>query len=75
MKQNKNCYDDVVNWAKKHKIHVSDDYVIIARYNHTTQNLSCRLSINEIKEVINDRIANDINYLEQIKKEAEKKTV
>lgn len=73
MRQNKNCYDDVVNWAKKQKIHVSDDYVIIARYNHTTQNLSCRLSISEIKEVINDRIANDINYLVQIKKEAEKK--
>lgn len=39
MKQNKNCYDDVKSWAKKHKIHVGDDYVIIARYNHTTQNL------------------------------------
>jgi radical SAM protein with 4Fe4S-binding SPASM domain len=73
MKQNKNCYKDIVNWAKKHKIHVGDDYVIIARYNHTTQNLSCRLSINEIKEVINDIIANDIKYLEQMDREAEEK--
>ena len=59
MKQNKNCYNDVINWAKKHNIHVGDDYVIIARYNHTTQNLSSRLSINDIKEVINEKIAND----------------
>lgn len=73
MKQNKNCYDDVKNWAKKHKIHVGDDYVIIARYNHTTQNLSNRLSINEIKEVINDIVVNDTRYLEQMEREAEKK--
>lgn len=73
MKQNKNCYDDVIKWGKKHKIHVGDDYVIIARYNHTTQNLSCRLSINEIKEEINDKVANDPKYLEQMEREAEKK--
>jgi radical SAM protein with 4Fe4S-binding SPASM domain len=73
MKQNKNCYKDVIEWAKKHKIHVGDDYIIIARYNHTKQNLSCRLSINEIKEVINDKIANDSKYLEQMEMEVEKK--
>jgi len=73
MKQNKNSYDDVIKWAEKHKIHVGDDYGIIARYNHTTQNLSCRLSINEIKEVINCKVANDTKYLEQMEMEAEKK--
>ena len=73
MKQNKNCYSEVIKWAKNHKIHVGDDYNIIARYNHTTKNLSCRLSIKEIKEVIGDKVANDVNYLGQIEKEAEKK--
>ena len=73
MKQNKNCYDSVKIWAKKHKIHVGDDYVIIARYNHTTQNLSNRLSINEIKEVINDIIMDDTGYLDQMEREAEEK--
>jgi radical SAM protein with 4Fe4S-binding SPASM domain len=73
MKQNKNCYNEVIKWAEKHKIHVGDDYGIIARYNHTTQNLNCRLSLNEIKEVIDDKVANDSKYLEQIEKEAEKK--
>jgi radical SAM protein with 4Fe4S-binding SPASM domain len=73
LKQNKNCYDEVIKWAKKHKIHVGDDYVIIARYNHSTQNLSCRLSINEINEVINHIVMNDTKYLEQMEKAAEKK--
>jgi radical SAM protein with 4Fe4S-binding SPASM domain len=73
IKQNKNCYNEVIKWAEKHKIHVGDDYGIIARYNHTTQNLNCRLSINEIKEVIDDKVANDSKYLEQIEIEAEKK--
>lgn len=73
LKQNKNCYNDVIKWAEKHKIHVGEDYGIIARYNHTIQNLSCRLSINEIKEVIDDKVANDSKYIEKIEMEAEKK--
>ncbi|MBN1180810.1 MAG: radical SAM protein [Bacteroidales bacterium] len=73
LKQNKYCYDDVIKWAEKHKIHVGDDYVIIARYNHTTQNLSCRLSINEIKEMINDKVTHDSKYMEQIEMAAVKK--
>lgn len=73
LKQNKNCYDEVIKWAEKHKIHVGDDYGIIASYDHTTQNLSCRLSINEIEEVINNKVANDAKYLEQIETEVEKK--
>jgi len=73
MKQNMCTYVDVHKWANKHKIHVGDDYGLIARYNHTTQNLSCRLSINEINEVVNNKIANDSRYLEQMKVEVEKK--
>ncbi|MGB4590012.1 MAG: radical SAM protein, partial [Clostridiaceae bacterium] len=73
MKQNMNCYNDVKDWAKKHNVHVGDDYVIIARYNHTTQNLNCRLSISDVKEVINSIVLNDTGYIEQMEKEAEKK--
>jgi radical SAM protein with 4Fe4S-binding SPASM domain len=73
LKQNKDCYNDVKNWAKKYKIHVGADYGIIASYNHSTQNLSNRLSIHEIKEVINDIIVSDTKYLEQMEREAEKK--
>ena len=73
LKQNKNCYEDVIRWAEKHNIHVGEDYAIIARYNHTIQNLSCRLSINEVKEIISDKAKNDKKYLEQIEMAAEKK--
>lgn len=73
MKQNSHCYEDVIKWAEMHKIHVGDDYGIIASYNHTTQNLSCRLSINEIEGLIKDKVANDSKYIEQIEIEAEKK--
>lgn len=73
MKQNKNSYQEVIKWAEKHKIHTGDDYGLIAGYNHTTQNLNCRLSINEVKKVIIDKIENDVNYLEQMELAAEKK--
>lgn len=73
MKQNKNCYEEVLNWAKEHKIHVGDDYGIIGRYDHTTQNLNCRLSINEIKDLIENKVSKDSKYIEQIEIEAEKK--
>jgi len=73
MKQNRNCSDDVVKWAGKHNIHVGDDYVIIGRYNHTTQNLNSRLSLDEVKEVIKDKVAKDVRYIKQMEMEAEKK--
>ena len=73
LKQNKNCYDEVIKWAEAHNIYVGDDYVVIARYDHTTQNLSCRLSINDIEELINNRIANNDKYYQKMKAEVEKK--
>jgi radical SAM protein with 4Fe4S-binding SPASM domain len=73
MKQNKNCYGDVKNWAKGYKFNVGDDYVIIAKYNHTTQNLRSRLSTNEVKEIIKGIAVNDIKYMEQMEKESENK--
>ncbi len=73
MKQNKNCYGDVKNWARTHNVQVRDDYVIIAQYNHTTQNLSNRLSIDEIKEVIKEIVVNDTSYWERAERDAESK--
>ena len=73
MKQNKNNYNDVKEWAKKHNIHVGDDYTIIAKYDHTTQNLSNRLSIDEVEELINNIVDTDIKYVEKIEEEIERK--
>jgi radical SAM protein with 4Fe4S-binding SPASM domain len=69
MKQNKDCYGDVLKWAENHNIHVGNDYVMIARYDHTTQNLNNRLSLDEIKKVINDAIMKDTKYLVQMENE------
>lgn len=73
LKENKNCYIDVVNWAKDHKILVGNDYVILAKYNHETDNLIHRLSINDVKDVISNTIKNDTEYAVQMESEAEKK--
>ncbi|MGL1891993.1 MAG: radical SAM protein [Spirochaetaceae bacterium] len=73
LKQNKNCYDNVRMWAQKHKIHVGADFVIFGKYDNNTENLSNRLSIDEIGEVITEISNKDINYLDQLKKEAEEK--
>nr|VFK28954.1 MAG: Radical SAM superfamily enzyme, MoaA/NifB/PqqE/SkfB family [Candidatus Kentron sp. MB] len=73
IKQNKNCYQDVVNWAKERKIQVGYDHVVLAEYNHSTQNLSCRLSIEEVGDVIRERISKDAKYLQQMEEEACKK--
>ncbi|MCH4895854.1 radical SAM protein [Marinilabiliaceae bacterium JC040] len=74
IKQNKDCYNDVVNWANNQGVYAGDDYIIIARYNHTTQNLNCRLSIKEIEDIIIEKSIKDTNYISNIKAEAEQNT-
>lgn len=76
MKQNRHCYTDVIEWARKHRIHAGTDYAIIAGYDHTAQNLNCRLSIDEIRGVVNSKIADNVEYLEQMEMAAiEKKNI
>jgi radical SAM protein with 4Fe4S-binding SPASM domain len=67
MKQNKKCYVDVINWAKMLKIRAISDYIMMAKYDHTTQNLDNRLSLDEVGKVINDIIENDTEYQKQMK--------
>ena len=66
MKQNKNCYVDVLNWAHDHKVRAITDYIMMARYDYTTGNLDNRLSLEEVGTVINDIIANDGEYQEEM---------
>jgi radical SAM protein with 4Fe4S-binding SPASM domain len=73
MRQNINSYKDVLDWGKEHNISVSSDYVIIARYNHTTGNLNNRLFIKDVKELIKQKIDNDTQYLEQIELETQRR--
>ena len=66
MKQNKNDFVDVLNWANKHKINTTTDYLMMARYDHSTSNLDNRLSLNEVENIINTIIENDKDYQNQI---------
>jgi MoaA/NifB/PqqE/SkfB family radical SAM enzyme len=66
MKQNKDDYVDVSNWANEHKVRATTDYIMMARYDNTTGNLENRLSLDEVKKIINGIINNDTKYQEEI---------
>lgn len=52
MKQNKTSYKSVEKWGNEHGVQVNADYVIIGGYNHTKENLDCRLSPTDIKVLL-----------------------
>ena len=66
MKQNRDCYVDVLNWAHEHKCRAVSDYIMMARYDNTTGNLDNRLSLEEVEKTINDIIANDRDYQDEL---------
>jgi radical SAM protein with 4Fe4S-binding SPASM domain len=73
IKQNIACYNDVIDWGKSHNISVGSDYVIIAKHDHTTQNLNSRISLEDVAKVVNRNIIYDPTYLTLMEKEAEEK--
>jgi radical SAM protein with 4Fe4S-binding SPASM domain len=66
MKQNKNCYVDVLEWAHDHKIKTSTDYIMMARCDHTDSNLDNRLPIEDVENVISGIIARDKDYQREV---------
>jgi radical SAM protein with 4Fe4S-binding SPASM domain len=66
MKQNKKSYVDVAQWAEEHKVRAVTDYIMMARYDHTTGNLDNRLSLDEVGDIINDIIENDPDYKKRL---------
>ena len=66
MKQNKNCYVDVMKWARDHKCRATTDYIMMARFDGVTDNLDNRLSVGETEKIINDIIENDPDYQNEI---------
>ena len=73
LRQNRKYFDEVVEWGRKYNIHVSDDYVVIGSYDCINKNLTCRLSINEIKNLIDHKISHNKKYLQKIEEEAAKR--
>ena len=66
MKQNKNCFTDVLRWARAHKVKAETDYIMMARYDHTSDNLDNRLDLNEVVSVITDIIDYDTSYRKEL---------
>lgn len=62
MKGNKDDYGDVLRWCHEHKIRAQTDYIMMAKYNHETENLENRLSVDECGKVITDIMADDLEY-------------
>ncbi|MBJ9865024.1 radical SAM protein [Citrobacter sp. CtB7.12] len=67
MKQNKNCYHDVIEWAKTYGVAVSYDYALIAEYDHSNKIICNRLSLNEVSKIIKDKHSDDKAYLDKLK--------
>ena len=66
MKENKDDFREVLEWAKEHKIRAFTDYSIMAEYDHNTANLSHRLSPEECGKVIADILQGDKEYQNEI---------
>lgn len=73
MKQNMGTYQDVFDWGKQHNIRVNGDYVIIGQYDHSSQNLSCRMPIADVRKIAYQMAESDPQYLKGLREEYEKK--
>ena len=66
MKQNKDCYADVLKWAHDHKCRAHTDFLMMGRYDNTTDNLDNRLSLEETEKLLQVIVHNDTEYQEGI---------
>ena len=60
MKQNKDSFFEVIQWGQNHKCTVNTDYLMMARLDHSTDNLIHRLSPEDMDSVIRNFMKNDV---------------
>jgi len=68
MKQNKNCFADVLKWAHEHKVSAETDFIMMACYNNDKSNLVNRLDLNEVEEIIKNVVEFNPVYQQEILK-------
>lgn len=61
MKQNKMYFGDVLRFAKSLNIEADADYILYGCFDHSNSNLSCRLSTEEIKDVVTEKYLSSSN--------------
>ena len=64
MKQNKDCYQDVLDWAKSLNIEASSDYMLFGCFDGFGKNLQCRLELSEVEEIIRNEKQNEAQVKE-----------
>ena len=69
LKNNVNSYQEVKEWATKLNISIGVDYSIIAQYNHNKDNINCRLSTEELQNVISEQFRSDSSVRDEFEKE------
>lgn len=62
MKQNKNVYGAVLQFARSMNIEADADYSLFGSYDNSCDNLSCRLSVNEIRNIIDTDVFTGHNF-------------
>ena len=62
MKGNKDDFKEVLAWCHEHKIRAQTDYIMMAQYNHETENLANRLTVEEAGNVIKSIMEGDEEY-------------
>lgn len=67
MKQNKDNFYEVINWGQEHKCAVITDYLIMARYDGSIDNLKHRITNDDIADVIKHILENDAIFQEKTK--------
>lgn len=67
MAQNKDSYRSVAKWASEHGIRAYTDCILMARYDHSTDNLENRITLLDMEKVFNDIIDCDLSYKNLIK--------
>lgn len=62
MKQNKNSYREVLNWAKSLNIEASGDYMLFGCFDGSCKNLQCRLDLSEIETLLKGNQSENISF-------------
>jgi radical SAM protein with 4Fe4S-binding SPASM domain len=69
MKGNKHCYKDVIRWGEQQGVQVRTDFMLFGCTDFDQTNLSNRLSIEDVEDLIQDAIKYDSTYRAKVEKE------
>ncbi len=61
MKQNRDSYREVLNWAKSLNIEASGDYMLFGCFDGSRKNLQCRLDLPEIESLLKESKSENIS--------------